>query len=240
MPCALHPGRLRVPAGALVRPARDRGLCCDRIAADVETEEVPVMRRIDVRWALLVALCFGFARTAEAVTIGFVPSAAAAGVGDTVLVDLVVTGLAGELVAGWEAQVAFDPALAAGDVASLTLALGDPDAFEVLEDVDLGTSGIVGLAQASLLANSGLVALQNGISLTLATLSFETLAPGVLNLGFASGAPLEVVGIGGLLLPLGASSASVVITPEPTLASLLACGVLAWIGASVGRRRRRA
>ncbi len=171
---------------------------------------------------------------ANAALLSLEPDASSASPGDTVAIDLVVSGL-GDFTApalgAFSAEIAFDPAAIAFSDYLLGGFLGDATALESV-DVSTGVSaGIVGLGEVSFLA-SHLLEAQQPDWFILATLTFDilSLAPGqqtLLNilpgalLADANGAALPVTATNNASLraPLPA--------PAPATPLLFVTGLLA-------------
>lgn len=183
--------------------------------------------------ALAVAVAL-VAEAAAAATIGFEPTSQTVDLGDPVSVDIVVSDLGGEIVSAYDLDILYDPGVLSAVQVSFGSGLGDPAAFEVLESSDLGTPGVVDLAQLSLLSDAELLALQGGDEVLLATLSFGTVAPGTTSLAFAFDAVNDIKGANAQVLDVideaGSVEVSGAVIPEPSAALLFGIGsvLIGW------------
>jgi hypothetical protein len=192
-----------------------------------------------VRCGLVVAISglLG-ASPALGVSVSFLPATQNAGVGESVSVDLVVSGLAAgsaPSVGAFDLDVTFDPLVLAASSVTFGSFLGDEAQAQVLTSSALA-SGLVDLAAVSFLLPDELDALQPA-SFALATLFFSTLAAGTSPLTLsqvfvddALGARLAVDTVGG---SVSVSRA----VPGPATLGLVGVGLLAWT--LRGRRVRR-
>ncbi len=180
---------------------------------------------------------------AAAVALGFTPVDSITTPGGTVLVDVVVRGLEDaepdQIVAAFDLDVAFDPAVVTATDVLFGTGLGAPGSpTEVFEDFDLSTPGIVDFAALSLLPDAVLDGMQ-GDQVTLATLVFQaSTEEWQTSLTFVPDSVfgIDVKGAENELLvfePVGSGSIRVV--PEPGTFLLLAGGLVAI--ASRGRAR---
>jgi len=184
---------------------------------------------------VLIVYSLVFASSSSAATIGFSPVAQSASLGDPVSVDVVVSGLGGEIVSAYDLDVTYDATVL--DATSVTFSpfLGDPSFFEVFEGFNLGTVGVVDLAALSLLSDASLLSLQGGSSVVLATLEFMTVGFGTSLLDFSWDAWNDVTGAGGAPLDVESDSGSIdVPTPVPVPAAIWLFGtaLLGFIGFS--------
>ena len=180
------------------------------------------------------------ASPALAISISVLPAAQSAGVGDSVSVDLVISGLedgGAPSVGAFDLDVTFDPLILAAGSVTFGAFLGDEALGEALTASSV-SAGLIDLAAVSLLLPVELDALQPA-AFTLATLSFTTLAadtsPLTLSQAFvddAFGARLAADTVGGSVTVAQAVPQPV---SEPATLLLVGVGVLAW-----RLRRRRA
>jgi hypothetical protein len=195
------------------------------------------MRKSSILLLVLLGLAAG-PRAALAISIGFVPAVQTVGVGASVAVDVVVTGLEpDQIVAAYDLDVAYDPLVVTAVSVSFGSGLGTLGS-EVLTDSDLATAGIVDFAAVSLRSDADLAASQ-GDAVTIATLHFTAAALGASSLTLVSAPPfgIDVKGLADGILafdPVGDGAIHVV--PEPSTLTLLGVGLLGF----GGRARRRA
>lgn len=180
--------------------------------------------------ALLLA-----AGASQAATIGFDPDTASGAPADTIMLDLVVSDLGGEIVSAYDLDILYDDSLLSPLTVTFSSELGI-----ALSDATLLSPGVLDIAAVSLLSDADLMALQDGNSVTLATLSFQVLAEGESTLDFSFDAFNDVKGANNAVLDVVADPA--VINPgipEPSSAMLFAVGAL-LVTRSTARRRRAA
>ena len=199
-----------------------------------------MMRRCS---AILLAAFACLPAPATAAVIQLLPTSPHAGTGDTVAIDIVVSGLGASVVGDFDVDISFDPTKVSVHSYTLGPALGDVAAFDAL-DFSLGLlgPGLLNLAEVSLLSPASLDALQTE-PFALATILFKVsaLAVGettdidiafVNALGDGEGRPIAVTALAGSTL-VGTDPRPV---PEPAFTSLILAGV-AW--AACRRRRLR-
>lgn len=140
--------------------------------------------------------------------------------------DVVISDLAGDLVSGFDLNLAYDAAVL--DLVGVTFGalLGDP-VLDAITEV-LPSPGLVNFVELSLLSDADLAALQPA-GFVLATLTFDVIGPGSSTLTFVPGAAgsIEVLGAEATSLDLTVGSGSVESLPEPGSWMLCAGGVLA-------------
>ncbi len=174
-------------------------------------------------------------RDASALALSFSPSPVSAGIGNSVLVDVVVSDLGTDLVAGFDLDVIYDPSVLLATNVVFGVHLGNPALFEAFTDFDLATAGRVDFAELSLLDAAQLGAIQTG-SFTLATLQFDVVGAGMSSLAYLFDANNLLIGATGEVLDVVGRNGSVVaVVPEPTAALLFVVGF-----ALVGLHTRRA
>ena len=117
------------------------------------------MRKFALLGIVAMALCL-LPFSATAITIGFSPASQTVEVGDTVLVDVVISDLAGEIVSAYDLDVTYDASILSATDVTFGTFLGDEFFFEVFNDFDLSVPGVVDFAQLSLLSDFELAALQ--------------------------------------------------------------------------------
>lgn len=181
---------------------------------------------------LFALYLLSMATLAGAVTLSLEPSASTVKAGDTISLDLMISGLGdynGDSLGDFDLEVMFDSAIVSFDGYSLAGYLGDPGWFEAI-DYSFGefAPGRVGLTEVSLLSPAELDALQPG-SFSLATLDFavSSLAKGTSTL--ISVGPVLALGDGyGDPLALEATNdAAISVVPEPLSLVLLGMGLVA-------------
>jgi hypothetical protein len=176
---------------------------------------------------------------ANAATIGFSPSSSSVGVGDPVSVDIVVSGLGGEIVSAYDLDVLYDDSIVSATGVSLSSALGDEGLFEAFYASSLATSGVIDFAGLSLLSDASLLALQGGDSVVLATIEFSAIADGTTALSFNFDAFNDMKGAGAAVLDLsvnpGRINVGAAVVPEPTAALVFVVGLLVT-GRTIRRR----
>jgi hypothetical protein len=187
---------------------------------------------------LLLALFVLRAPLAYSALIEFQPDSFLAGPGDSISLDLVVSGLGNagpDSLGAFDISVGFDPTKLSFTGYSLGNLLGNVGLAEAIDASAGDVGGAVNVAEVSLLSVPALDALQPD-SFVVATLKFDVvdLAPSVVTqlsvlsgavLGDAFGSPLSVTGLG---------SASVQGVPLPGTLFLFSATLFGWVAA---RRR---
>jgi hypothetical protein len=197
--------------------------------------------------AVILLVCFAQTPLAHAgpITIDLQPDPTYAGTGDSVSLDLIISGLGdftADTLGTFDISVGFDTSALSFSSYSLGVLLGDVSLVEALDASSGVLGGTLNVAEVSLLSDLALDALQPG-SFTLATLNFNVinLAKGVTTqlsilqgavLGDVSGAKLDVAGFG---------SASIEAIPVPGTLLLLIASLGGWLMfTNVALTRRRA
>jgi len=190
------------------------------------------MRKMTTLLAVLCGLSMALAASeeAQAIGIGFAPSSITASAGDSFFLDVVVTDLAGGIVSAYDLDVIYDATLLSATSVSFGPLLGDVGTFQVLEDFDLSTPGVVDLAQLSLLSDGALASLQPDDGFVIASLGFSVGTTGSSTIGFSFDAFNDVKGVRASVLDVVAGTATVrppgAPIPEPTAAAVFGAGIL--------------
>jgi len=165
-----------------------------------------------------------FHHAASAAIVTVVPSSPTVEVGDTVVIDLVISGLGASgapSLGAFALELGFDDAALAGITPGYSAFLGDPtDALETFTITE-GRFGAVGFDNTSFLPESELNALQ-GASFTLVTLTFQGLAVGSTDLtltliDFADAAGADLTGTSAVDATLEVIAAASAPVPAPWL-----------------------
>jgi hypothetical protein len=151
------------------------------------------------------------------ILLSLVPPAAIVATGNTVNVNVSISGLGNPpSVGAFDLDVGFNPAVLSPTAVTFGSFLGDPLLFEALTAFDFTTPGVVEFAEVSLLSPSELNARQSS-SFLLATLSFVAISNGTSPFTFV-GTPRVDDAFGN---KLG--------IPEPATAFLLGVGIIALL-----------
>jgi Cohesin domain len=204
---------------------------------DGDYEEARIMK---LRSAIVLAAMVCFPTLAGAAVIQLLPANLNVAAGDTVSIDVVISGLGSSVVGDFDVDISFDPTKLSLTSYALGSALGDVAAADAL-DFSLGLvgSGLLNLAEVSLLSPAALDGLQTE-PFALATILFKVtaLALGTTTLidvsivhalGDGAGLPIAVSSVAGSTL----TGSGPGVAPEPALTSLLLAGV------ALGLYRRR-
>ena len=182
---------------------------------------------------LYILLLTGFIQTpvAQAALIELQPSPfLAATTGDSIAMNLVVSGLGTDSLGAFDISVGFDSSALSFTSYSLGNYLGNINLLEAIDGGVGDTGSTVNVSEVSLLSAFDLDTLQPG-SFTLATLNFNVinLPAGTMTqlsvlsglvLGDALGSPIAVTGLG---------STNVGTVPVPGTLFLLAASMLGWL-----------
>jgi hypothetical protein len=199
------------------------------------------LNRIKPFLAAMLFVCIAQAPVAHAALLSLQPDTTFTSNGDTVSLDLVVSGLGNfgpDSLAAFDVSVNYDPSLLSFSDYSLGSLLGDLIGFTAL-DVSGGDTGggEVNVAEISLLLPASLDALQSD-EFILASLSFDVFNPGpdaITNLNILGGATLSDANGRALLVTTG-GPATIHIVPLPGTLWLMVSGLVGW---RVTRRVRK-
>ena len=193
------------------------------------------MLKKQLRLYLIVALGFLYVGTASAATVSLSPINPNVGIGDSVFVELSIsglgTGLGSDILSVFDLNIGFDDSIlgfqsfAFGTDLDLGLALSIQD----VDDITFGP-GIVNVSEFSLLSDVELISLQPDTFL-LGTFTFEALSIGAGALTIAENFGLGLVGanFGPLLADLEVSG-SVSVVPVPAAIWLFGTGMIGLLG----------
>ena len=200
-----------------------------------------MLKKIAFTSFILSAFLFGGITASQAITIGINPMSQNTGIGNTVDVAVVISGLgdfASPSLGTFDLDIGFDPTILGFTGGTF----GDPVLGDQLDVLGLGSitvysdtiPGIVNIFELSLDSPDDLDNLQAG-SFTLVTLTFDTLSLGNSSLGISINALGDSWGA-----PLSADiqSGGVNVVPEPSMLLLVGSG-LVGLGYLRKRVRRR-
>lgn len=192
------------------------------------------LQSLPVRPAALLLAGALLASPAGAVTITALPSTQDVETGETASVSIEIGDLGGEIVSAYDFDLLYDPTVLLATEVVFTSQLGDELLFEVLDDFDLGSPGVVDFAQISLLSDDALFALQGGDAVVVASIHFDAVAAGTSDLSFHFDAVNDVKGRDAAILPIAATNGSIRVhdpdatapIPEPAAALVFGAGLL--------------
>lgn len=182
---------------------------------------------------MLLVLCGLRAPFAHAVLIELQPDALLAETGDSIALDLVVSGLGNsgpDSLGAFDISVGFDPGKLTFTGYSLGDLLGDIGLSEAIDASSGDVGGAVNLVEVSLLSAVALDALQPD-AFVLATLQFDVinLAPSVVTQLSVLGGPVLADAFASSLAITGLGTASITGVPVPGTVFLLAATVFGWL-----------
>jgi hypothetical protein len=163
-------------------------------------------------------------------------------VGNQLSAEVVVTDLKGEIVSAYDLAVGYNSRLLSAEDVEFSGALGDLSAYEVLQEDDLSTDGLVKFSELSFLSDSDLFILQGGDDVLLATLFFTIKLDRTLTF-FESKWVVSLLGLEFLWAPenevIGRNDTKILPPSVPETATIFLFGIgLAGL-AGFGKRRAR-
>ena len=184
---------------------------------------------------LIAVLGFLQLGTATAALVSFSPSSQSVAEGDNVSVDLRISGLGDDILAGFDLNISFDDSILGFQ--SFTFGTGlDLFGFGSIQDVDDFLPGLVNVAEISFESDDDLKALQPN-DFILGTFTFSALSIGTSALSIT--APLfggALVGENASELDMQVQDGSVSVVPIPAAIWLFGTGLIGLLGYSKRRK----
>jgi hypothetical protein len=179
--------------------------------------------RLLLKSVVLIFILLAIPSAARAnVLLSFNPNSQTVPLPDTAAVDLIVSGLGGgssPALGGFEFNILYDSSIVAATDVSFGLNLGDPNAGQAIAIADTSVTGVLSIAEVSLLSPSDLVMKQPS-SFAMATIEFQSISGGTTLLDYDSVVLSDEIGN---ILPFSAGAGSITVAsiPEPSSIVLL-------------------
>ncbi|NOZ52083.1 MAG: hypothetical protein GXP08_02900 [Gammaproteobacteria bacterium] len=195
-------------------------------------------KRSTVRFLVFLFALFSTAQV-SALSINFQSLNTTTNIGDTIDVDIVVSGLfdAGEIVSTYDLFVAYDASIVTASTVSFGPYLDDL-LFPSIQFADTSNPGMLEFGEISFLFDDELAAIQPA-SFTLATLSFDAMSSGMSDLSFAphpnfgvidiKGRDAQILNVNAGVGTITVMAPSVVTVPEPDSLLLMLMGFVLLI-----------